>query len=459
MCETDGIMGGIELLSWVVFSGLTGLVFLTAATFAHERAWRALARAAVVGGPLLVVVAILLFADLLGQPMIGLAVDAALLVVGITILVPMRSKDRDVDRSERPRVDERDAVFHRFYRLEPGSPEYEAYYAEHPEKRDLDDKVRSKPKLGSPSSKSYEPLASPFMEATFSVLGNMTDDVDRTVEPFGGDRVPVSPEEAVLRIEGFARFLGADLIGFTALDAANVYSHIGRSPGPWGEPVDLDHSHAIAIAVAIDHEMVRHAPAAPTLTDTAVHYFEAAKIALIIARYIKLLGYEARPHVDGNYRVMCVPVAVDAGLGELGRLGLLVTPSYGPRVRLSVVTTDLELRQSEPVRFGLREFCGICLECATQCPSGSIDRGAPSDHRGVSKWCSEQDSCYRYWRSVGTDCAICIKVCPYSHPDGVLHRLVRWAIQRNGLARRLALWGDRFFYGRGGAVAPPRWHR
>ncbi|GAG38682.1 unnamed protein product, partial [marine sediment metagenome] len=75
-------------------------------------------------------------------------------------------------------------------------------------------------------------------------------------------------------------------------------------------------------------------PASATTTETVFKYFEVAKIAMLVARYINLLGYEARAHVDANYRVTCGPIAVDAGLGELGRLGLLVTPQYGPRARL-----------------------------------------------------------------------------------------------------------------------------
>ena len=66
--------------------------------------------------------------------------------------------------------------------------------------------------------------------------------------------------------------------------------------------------------------MIRHAPESPTITESAFSYYENAKIALILAKYINLLGYEARAHVDGNYRVMCIPIAVDSGLGELGRL-------------------------------------------------------------------------------------------------------------------------------------------
>ena len=40
---------------------------------------------------------------------------------------------------------------------------------------------------------------------------------------------------------------------------------------------------------------------------------------------IRSLAYPARTHIDGNYRVIAPLVARDAGLGEIGRMGLLMT--------------------------------------------------------------------------------------------------------------------------------------
>jgi hypothetical protein len=53
-----------------------------------------------------------------------------------------------------------------------------------------------------------------------------------------------------------------------------------------------------------------------------------------------------------------------------------------------------------------------------------------------------------------------MKVCPYSHPVNPAHDLVRWAIARNPLARRLAVWADDLAYGRKpSAEYPyPDWH-
>ena len=103
--------------------------------------------------------------------------------------------------------------------------------------------------------------------------------------------------------------------------------------------------------------------------------------------------------MDGNYRVMCDPVAYDAGLGELGRLGLLITPQFGPRIRLSIVSTNLPLVYDNPIVLGVQDFCAFCKKCAVNCPSGAVAMGEKGIYNGIEKWQSNQESCYSFWRT------------------------------------------------------------
>jgi ferredoxin len=72
---------------------------------------------------------------------------------------------------------------------------------------------------------------------------------------------------------------------------------------------------------------------------------------------------------------------------------------------------------------------------------------------GTTRWKLNPDTCFRYWNIAGTDCARCMAVCPFSHPDTFSHNLIRWGIARSGIFRRAALWMDDLFYGR---KPPPR---
>jgi ferredoxin len=448
------------VIGWIAF-GLTALLalFLFVTSIA-EREWRAAG---------LTVPLAALALGILGAPLILVFpgrfwVLLALLVLGalgvVLLVLPLGKSPPVQIPGPLQRVDERDAVFHRFYRIQPGTEEFEAYYRDHPEKKAFDEKVRALPALGGPGSKTYHPLSSVFQVAAFSVLEEISRDIEWQPEPLDNKMVQASPKEFSARLKGFARYLGADLVGCTRLNPAWVYSNIGRSPGTFGEPIELEHRYAVAVAVEMSHDMVRLAPDSPSTTETAFKYFEVGKIAMILARTINLLGYPARAHLDGNYRVMCIPVAADAGLGELGRLGLLVTRRFGPRVRLAVVTTDLPLEPDPPVSFGVQHFCELCKKCATICPSGSIDTGPKDVYAGVFKWQTRQDTCYRAWRTQGSDCNLCVKVCPYSHPATPVHNLVRGLTARNNLVRKLLVKADDLFYGLRPKSAFPRppWH-
>lgn len=190
-------------------------------------------------------VGVLLVVPLLGGLVASLALDysfrpwvvaallavALLAVLAVTLPLGRATQLRIVDSQER--VDEREAIFHRFYRLEPGTPEFEEYYRQHPEKRGFDDQVRALPPLAHPEARTYHHLASPFQAAAFEVLETITREIDWQPEPTEGTPVQASPEELTRRLKGFAHYLGADLVGTTKLNPAYVYSHIGRSPGEW----------------------------------------------------------------------------------------------------------------------------------------------------------------------------------------------------------------------------------
>jgi ferredoxin len=369
------------------------------------------------------------------------------IAAGVALLLPIGRVARGAD-TPTGRVDERDIMFARA-RLEPGSAAYEAYYRMRPEHQAGDDKTRSLPGLLSPNAKEANPLIFAATDAAFGVTEALRDAVDG---PVAAERVELDPALITGYLKDLARYLGARSVGIAALQAYHIYSHIGRGSGPYGAPVSLDHPYAIAFTVEMDHAIMGAAPGAPVVMESARQYVEAAKIAIPLGNLIRSLGYAARAHIDGNYRVIAPLVARDAGLGEIGRMGLLMTPMLGPRVRLGVVTTALPLiPDGRDEDTSVLDFCRICEKCADVCPVQAIPRGDRTEIDGALRWRLNADICFRYWNVIGTDCGRCMALCPYSYPDHWLHNGMRWAVRRSGVARRVALRLDRFFYG----VQPP----
>jgi ferredoxin len=79
---------------------------------------------------------------------------------------------------------------------------------------------------------------------------------------------------------------------------------------------------------------------------------------------------------------------------------------------------------------------------------------------GVRRWQIDQEACFTLWCKIGTDCGRCVSVCPYSHPDNLLHNLVRLGVRNSSLFRRLAIKLDDLFYGKRPPSADlPEWMR
>ncbi|MEA2030121.1 MAG: reductive dehalogenase [candidate division Zixibacteria bacterium] len=342
-------------------------------------------------------------------------------------------------------VDERDVIFAR-EEYSHGTEKYKQYYQLRPELKEIDDRIRDLPELLEPGGRYYDSVKSPMIDHIFDTIIEMTYRVDG---PTNSKRIEMTPAEMTKKIKRLVLRLGADDVGIARLNPMWVYSHVGRGPEQWGTPIENTHKYAIVFCIEMNYFQVEKAPTLPATEESASCYLEGSNISVSLAHYIRSLGYPARAHVSGsNYQIMLPPVAHDAGLGELGRIGYLISPKFGARIRLGAVTTDLPLVPDEPISFGVQDFCAKCKKCAINCPTGAIPKGEQKIVRGVKKWPLDIEKCLQYWRRTGSDCGLCMRVCPFSHPSTIAHNLVRAGLKRSPIARTLSVFGDDFLYGR-----------
>lgn len=281
--------------------------------------------------------------------------------------------------------------------------------------------------------------------------------------PPAAERVAfASPQAAAAEIRRVGRAFGAGMLGIAARDERWVYAAKMSDVSGVERPVDLPPhlDQVIVIAMPMDRELLATVPSALSGAATGWGYSHDAMTLLALTQYIRNLGYHAV--ASANDSALAVPMAIQAGLGEYGRLGLLITPKFGPRVRLGKIFTDLPLAHDAPIHFGVREFCGVCRACAEGCPVKAVPHGppgppppGPSYLRGVTKWTVDAEKCFGFWTQQNTDCAICIRVCPYNRDyRRIAARAWRWLAGTR--ARRAALWVDRLL-GHGRRLAPSRW--
>ena len=244
------------------------------------------------------------------------------------------------------------------------------------------------------------------------------------------------------KVKRVARWFGADLVGICELNPLWVYSHWGdhnaklsEMANP-GDPIEIpeEYRYAIVMGIGMDYEDIQRSPAVIPSTDLG--YSQMAFVATSLAEFIRLLGHDAIP--AGNDMALSIPLAVDAGLGELGRNGLLITKEFGPRLRLCKVFTTLPLEPDEPANIRVQDYCEKCNKCAVHCPGQAILKEERTDqprsicnNSGVLKWPIDAEKCLDWWyRNGSTGCANCIRVCPWNKPQGLMHAFVRTAVTR-----------------------------
>ena len=295
-----------------------------------------------------------------------------------------------------------------------------------------------------------------------------------TPAELGVGRHTAPPEEMAKTVKAAARLYGAGLVGIAPMNEAYINLSQAKKDIVFEDaevPVVTDKKFVIprkmkwvvAIAIPMDLDLLSRAPTSLGDAATGLGYSHSAFTVASLAEFIRGLGYQAIPSV--NDTALSVPFAVEAGIGELSRLNKLVTPEFGPAVRLCKVFTDLPMAYDKPVDFGLVEFCKKCKKCAESCPSGALSfddepsfktRG-PWNNPGHKAWFEDSYKCYQYWQKVDNGCGICLASCPYTKAaqawiHGAVKATASIAPAADGLFR---IMDNAFGYGR--QHDPERW--
>ena len=278
-----------------------------------------------------------------------------------------------------------------------------------------------------------------------------------TYPPLGpGERKPdiTDPNLLTRYTKGVARMVGADQVGIAPFDPNWIYTHSQRNPYQPGDPVlkeiriddasipeetddaliiPSDAKAVIVLAFGMNRVMVQTSPAYTCDGIVGLGYTRMAIATTGLADFIRTQGYWAIP--SNNCTGLSVPMAVQAGLGEVGRHGLLISPELGSGIRLAKVITNMPLNLAKPISFGVESFCESCLKCARECPAKCLTEGSQTtaalngcNNPGTLKWYNDYQKCLGFWVENGVSCSNCIAVCPFTKGEMWAHGATMWAI-------------------------------
>ena len=218
--------------------------------------------------------------------------------------------------------------------------------------------------------------------------------------------------EFYIKLKDYAQSLGIGQLGYVKLPHDLIFTEFG-----------VLYDNAIVLTMEMKKELIDKAPSQATLNMVFSTYDDLGKAANNLAKYLRDQGYAAQADHPLGGLVLFPPLAQKAGLGWVGKHGLLITPEFGSRVRLAAVYTNiLDLPFAESNTHGwIEDYCKVCGVCVRECPARAIlDEPVRYETGRITH--IFQRGCFEYFAQY-YGCSVCVKVCPFSQSTEAYDRL------------------------------------
>jgi len=222
------------------------------------------------------------------------------------------------------------------------------------------------------------------------------------------DENPAEPKNEaeanlIAELEAEAFRLGAASIGYTKLPRRWVFQEKA-----------VMYDNAIVVSMEMDANGINSAPSVACMRVVMDTYRDLGRINNHLAAFLRERGYGAHAGHPLNGLALYPPLAQMAGLGWMGLNGLIITPEFGPRVRLAAVFTsiqDLPFNEGNDHQW-IRDFCENCRICHRECPPDAI-LDDPVVRPDGSETYIKNEVCFPYFNEYH-GCSVCVKVCPFN---------------------------------------------
>lgn len=216
--------------------------------------------------------------------------------------------------------------------------------------------------------------------------------------------VPPSGRDLTREVKDLAHQLGFGLIGVAPFDRKYVFQEYLKQ---------VHFRQIVVMARELEYDATQTYPSVEAEVAFYGKLYEAGKAAYELAEYILAQGYRVQfvhPAGFDLAMVLSQAYAIEAGLGQLGANGQLLTPLFGSRCTLLSITTDAPLTRDYPVDYGINVICEKCQVCVQRCPGRALPK-VRVNWRGILKYKTITERCIpmvsRY-----DGCSVCLRTCP-----------------------------------------------
>jgi|GEM_PF-1056511 epoxyqueuosine reductase len=222
------------------------------------------------------------------------------------------------------------------------------------------------------------------------------------------DENPVEPktridQESLHKFEKYAISLGIGAIGYVQLPRELIFKDRA-----------VLYDKAIVFLMEMDKDKIDKAPSVDTFRMVFETYDSLGKVMNTLTGNLRQQGYGAQAGHPLGGLTLYPPLAKAAGLGWMGRHGLLISPEFGPRQRIGAIFTSIDnLPFAETnLHAWIPEFCNKCGLCVRTCPSKAI-REHPVVHESGRRTHIIREKCLPVFVTQ-QGCTVCVKECSFS---------------------------------------------
>lgn len=208
-------------------------------------------------------------------------------------------------------------------------------------------------------------------------------------------------------LEALARELGVSAVGYTRVPRNYIFSNAA-----------LLYDNAVVLLMAMDKDRMKKAPGVWAGIEVFRTYARLSKAVYKISEFMRKRGYGAQPDPPIGRSTHFPLLAQKAGLGWIGKSGLLISEERGPSQRIAAVYTSAELPYTDDggEKYSwIPQFCETCNRCVQKCPAKAIYPQPMEGPDGQRIYIDYKKCAVVFSRTLG--CGVCIKECPFFKAD------------------------------------------
>lgn len=218
-------------------------------------------------------------------------------------------------------------------------------------------------------------------------------------------------EEKPIRLDEFKQVISElkscniDNIGYVKISDMDIFKHYG-----------VPYKNVIIFTAHQDTDPILTSPSVESQVEVSRIYSTTGKASNEAAKLLESLGYGAMPSHSLGGVVDYTKLGYLAGVGCIGRHGLLIEPISGPNHRLGAIFTNIsnlgEYFDNTNEHMWIKDFCAECGKCIKKCPGKAINKEPIVNENGYTT-CIDFKKCgVEFGENFG--CNVCVAVCPFT---------------------------------------------